>query len=199
MKQVPLRVDKVLSQKIGISQVLLKKAAKLTLVFEQRNKSRITSTLRDGRTVHLFLPRGNTMRHNDILIADNGELICVVAAEQEVVSIYSDDALSLMKASYHLGNRHIPVQVGANFLRIEPDSVLEEMLHQLGLECVCEKKEFSPEVGAYGGGHRHSHTETFDTDYALAQEVYHSHSPAQQHQHGHGHDHTHENLHSHDQ
>ena len=194
----PIRVEKVVAKGHGLAKVILARAIELKLPFEIRNKSRFSQKLIDGRDAHFFLPRGNVLVDGDILIADDGSMIRVAAADQEVVTITSKDRNQLMRAAYHLGNRHIPVQIGDGFVRIEPDSVLEQMIHQIGLDLMHELAPFEPETGAYGGGHRHSHAETFDSDYALAQKVYaehdkpHVHGPGcSRHHHG-DHDHPHE-------
>ena len=88
--------------------------------------------------------------------------------------------LTLTRAAYHLGNRHTPVEVGADYLKLEADPVLEDMLRRLGAQVEHASQPFQPETGAYGGGHKHGHDETFTEDYALAQKVFDEH-------HGHGH------------
>jgi urease accessory protein len=194
----PLRVEKVIPKGQGLAKAILARALELKLPFEMRNKSRFAQKLSNGREAHFFLPRGTVLAGDDILIADDGSMIRIAAADQEVVTIASSNAYQLMRAAYHLGNRHIPVQVGEGFLRIEPDSVLEGMISQLGLECKREFTAFEPETGAYGGGHRHSHAETFDSDYTLAQKVYaehdkpHVHGPGCSHHHHGDHDHSHD-------
>ncbi len=187
----PLRIEKIIHRGQGLAKAVLARAIELKLPFEIRNKSRFSEVLSDGRQALFFLPRGNVLVDGDIVIADDGSMIRIAAADQEVVTIASIDPNLLMRAAYHLGNRHIPVQVGEGFLRIEPDSVLEGMILQLGLELKKEHASFEPETGAYGGGHRHSHAETFDSDYALAQKVYadhehpHVHGPGCNHSHDH--------------
>jgi urease accessory protein len=187
----PLRIEKIIPRGQGLAKAILARALELKLPFEVRNKSRFSEILSDGRQALFFLPRGNVLVDGDILIADDGSMIRIAAANQEVVTIRSNDSNLLMRAAYHLGNRHIPVQVGEGFLRMESDSVLEAMLLQLGLELKNEHASFEPETGAYGGGHRHSHAETFDSDYALAQKVYaehehpHVHGPGCNHSHDH--------------
>ncbi|MBU3615322.1 urease accessory protein UreE [Polynucleobacter sp. Latsch14-2] len=194
----PIRVEKIIPKGQGLAKAVIARALELKLPFEVRNKSRFSEMLSDGREVHFFLPRGNVLVDGDILVADDGSMIKVSAANQQVVTIASNDAHQLMKAAYHLGNRHIPTQLGKGFLRIEPDSVLEVMIGHLGLEAIHELAPFEPETGAYGGGHRHSHAETFDSDYALAQKVYaehekpHVHGPGCSHHHHADHDHSHE-------
>jgi urease accessory protein len=105
-----------------------------------------------------------------------------VAAGERVLLVRAKTALALMRAAYHLGNRHTRVELGAEELKLEFDSVLREMLIGLGMEVEETKLSFEPESGAYGGGHRHGHDETFEEDYAAVQKVFHEH---------HGHAHTH--------
>jgi urease accessory protein len=192
-----IRVEKLIPKGQGLAKAILARALEIELPFEARNKSRFSEILSDGREAHFFLPRGNVLVDGDILVADDGSMIRVVAADQDVVTIASASAHQLMRAAYHLGNRHIPVQVGEGFLRIEPDSVLEGMIGQLGLEIKRERASFEPESGAYGGGHRHSHAETFDSDYALAQKVYAEHEKPHVHGPGCSHHHVHEHPHEH--
>ena len=194
----PIRIEKIIPKGRGLAKAVLARAFELKLPFEMRNKSRFSEKLSDGRELHFFLPRGNVLASDDVVIGDDGTIIRISAADQEVVTIVSADLQQLTRAAYHLGNRHIPVQIGKGFLRIEPDSVLEGMIHQLGLELKQELAPFEPETGAYAGGHRHSHAETFDSDYALAQKVFiehekpHVHGPNCSH-HSHGdHDHSHD-------
>jgi len=178
-----LRVEKMITAGRGrqIARAVLQRACELPLAFEMRTKSRFAATLSDGRLANFFLPRGTVLADGDILVAEDGSMIRVSAASQAVITIKSTDTHLLTRAAYHLGNRHIPVQVGKGFLRLEPDTVLEAMLTQLGLEAIHELAPFEPETGAYGGGHRHSHSETFDADYALAQKVYQVHDHDHEH------------------
>ena len=103
-----------------------------------------------------------------------------------LLRVSSDNRLSLMRAAYHLGNRHTPVQVSADALQLEADPVLEDMLVRLGVTVAHVEAPFEPEAGAYGGGHRHGHDATFEEDYAAAQALFQEH-----HGHDHGHDHHH--------
>ncbi len=107
-----------------------------------------------------------------------------------------------MRAAYHLGNRHTPVQVVADALQLEADPVLEDMLVRLGVTVTHVQAPFEPEAGAYGGGHRHGHDATFEEDYAAAQALYrehhgHSHDRGCDHSHSHSHDHDHDHGHVH--
>jgi urease accessory protein len=136
------------------------------------------------------LPRGTVLRDGDMLVADDGGLVRVIAAAESVLLVRAGDRLTLMRAAYHLGNRHTPVEVGEQALKLEADSVLEDMLKRLGAQVERATLPFQPEAGAYGGGHRHGHDDTFADDYALAQRVYDEH-------HGHAHDHAHNHGHNH--
>jgi len=130
-----------------------KAAALLTLPFEQRQKSRQRVRLDDGREAEILLPRGTMLRHGDHLRTREGVLIRVVAAPETVSTAFSADAGLLLRAAYHLGNRHVPVQIGAGWLRYLGDHVLDDMLRQLGLDVVVEAAPFQPEGGAYHHEH----------------------------------------------
>ncbi len=125
----------------------------ITLPLELRIKSRQKVTLDNGEEAGLFLPRGSVMKHGDRLQAETGEVIDIVAASETVSSLYIDDPLLIARACYHLGNRHVPLQITAEFIRYQHDHVLDDMLHGMGLHVKVEQAPFEPESGAY-----HSHT-----------------------------------------
>ena len=193
-------IDKLLGAHIKLAPVLVKRAPTLTLAFDARCKSRLAATLDSSEEVALLLPRGTVLRDGDVLVADDGGLVRVVAAPESVLYVRAKDVLTLTRAAYHLGNRHTPVEVGADYLKLEYDPVLADMLKRLGASVDQVEMPFQPETGAYGGGHRHGHDETFAEDYALAQQVYgEHHGHAHSHDHGHEHhDHAHGHAHSHD-
>ncbi|HXH02347.1 MAG TPA: urease accessory protein UreE [Candidatus Competibacteraceae bacterium] len=130
-------------------------AATLTLPFEARCKSRLLTRLDDGTPVGLFLPRGTVLRDGDCLRAADGRVVEVRAAAEAVSIAHADDLLTLVRAAYHLGNRHVPVQLGDGWLRYPQDHVLDELVRQLGLYIEHELAPFEPEAGAYGTGHHH--------------------------------------------
>lgn len=130
---------------------------KLILPFDRRQKSRLRIRLESGEEAGLFLKRGTILRGGDRLLASNGRIVRVVAADEPVMRVTADTPIRLMCAAYHLGNRHVPLQIGEGWLRLEQDHVLKEMLLGLGVEVVNENAPFEPEAGAYGGGHRHHH------------------------------------------
>ena len=131
--------------------------ASLTLPFDQRQKSRLRTRLDSGAEVGLFLPRGTVLRHGDRLRATDGLVVEVRAAPEAVSTARADDPLLLARAAYHLGNRHVALQLGPGWLRYPHDYVLDGMARELGLAVTCEQAPFEPETGAYGGGHHHGH------------------------------------------
>lgn len=138
---------------------LLPSTDRLTLPFEQRQKSRQRVTLDSGREAGLILPPGTVLRPGDLLAGDDDSVILVCAAHELVTTARTGDPLRLARACYHLGNRHVPVQVGPGWVRYVHDHVLDQMIAQLGLRLTGERTVFEPEPGAYSpaAGHAHSH------------------------------------------
>lgn len=161
-----------------------KLTASLTLPIDVRVKSRIKVTLNDGREAGLLLPRGLLLRGGDVLSNEDGsEFVQIIAADEGVSVVHCDDPFTLAKACYHLGNRHVPLQIMPGELRYHHDHVLDDMLRQFGLEVTFAHLPFEPEAGAYASeSHGHSHG--------------HSHDHGHGHSHDHGHDHHH-HEHSH--
>ena len=135
--------------------------ASLTLPLASRVKSRLRSILDDGRGVGLFLERGLTLNHGDLLVSTKGLVVEIIAADESVSTVHCTDPLLLARASYHLGNRHVALQINPGQLRYLHDHVLDDMLAGLGLNVKLEKAPFEPESGAYGssGPHHHHHHE----------------------------------------
>ena len=123
---------------------------RLILPFEQRQKSRLRATLENGEEVALILPRGRVLRGGDRVTATDGREVEIVAAPEKLLHIESAE---LARVAYHLGNRHVPLQVGEGFLRIAEDHVLEEMARKLGARVSHVEAPFEPEAGAYGHQH----------------------------------------------
>jgi urease accessory protein len=128
---------------------------RLILPFELRQKSRLRTRLESGEEAALFLERGTLLRGGDKLEAADGRIVAVVAAAEHLLEVRADSSRELARAAYHLGNRHIPVEVGAGVLKLEYDHVLELMLQGLGVDVTESQGPFEPEAGAYGGGHHH--------------------------------------------
>lgn len=141
--------------------------ATLRLPFELRQKSRLKATLQDGREVGLILNRGELLRSGDCLRAEDGSVIRVEAAAETVSTARHEDTMVLARACYHLGNRHVALQIGEGWVRYLHDHVLDDMVRGLGLSINVEAAPFEPEGGAYGGqrhGHEHSHTHEHTDD-----------------------------------
>lgn len=153
--------------------------ASVTLTLEQRRRSRQLLTLDNSEEqVGMAIDRGLTLRDGDLLVTEDNQHIKVYAAKEQVVRVTASSAWQLARAAYHLGNRHVLLEIGEGFLQFEHDPILIDMLHQIGgLTTETVHAIFEPDVGAYGGGHKHGHDESFESDYALAQVAYQSHEP----------------------
>jgi len=125
----------------------------LTLALEQRVKARQRVTLDDGRQAGLLLPRGEPLRDGDLLSNDDGQRIRIIAAAEPVSTASTNDPILLARACYHLGNRHVALQVAAGWVRYQPDHVLDDMMRRLGLRVEQQQAPFQPEAGAYGHHH----------------------------------------------
>ena len=202
-----IEIRKKLKVKPGVYQIQAK--GRLELPFEARVKSRSKVTLVGGEEVALHLPRGEVLRGGDMLVASDGRVIEVHATAEKVLDITCDSAIALAKAAYHLGNRHVAVQVGEGWLRIAADHVLEKMLIGLGAKVIGLQAAFEPEPGAYSGdGHAHDaqggtiheYGEAADEDgHVHGPDCGHDHGHAQndKHEHDHGHEHQHDHGHDH--
>jgi urease accessory protein len=180
-----LTVDKILSQGHGLSPVLVRRAATVELDWDVRSRSRFEATDSQGRQLGVFLARGTVVRGGDVLVAQDGSLVRVVAQPQPVMVVRicaeHGSPIDLLRAAYHLGNRHVLLQVEHDRLKLEPDHVLAALLRRMHLEVEDANEAFEPEGGAYAsGGHDHEHDQGHD------------------HAHGHGHGHGHEHEHDHD-
>jgi urease accessory protein len=155
-----LRFTEVIARRAGGAP---DEAARLTLGFEDRRRSRMRIRIDDGREAALILPRGTILRDGDRLRdPEQGEVVTVRAADQTLSRVHATGAVSLARAAYHLGNRHVPVQVGAGWLAYEHDHVLDEMVEELGLAVETCTAPFEPEAGGYrhgegGEGHQQGH------------------------------------------
>lgn len=125
----------------------------LILPFALRSRSRLRTALATGEEVGLLLARGTVLRGGDCLVADDGRIVEIVAEAEAVSVVRSNDPLLLCRAAYHLGNRHVALQVGPGWLRYLHDHVLDEMVIGLGLAVSLEEAPFEPEAGAYGHSH----------------------------------------------
>ena len=156
--------------------------AAVTLEYSDRQKSRGLLKLNDGSEAALFLERGMSLAHGDRLLADDGLVVLVEAALEGLSIVTANDPLDLCRAAYHLGNRHVPLQISALRLAYLHDHVLDDMLRELGFRVMFAAERFEPEPGAYGHGHAH----------ASRPPSAHSHGHDHHHDAGHEHEHEHE-------
>ncbi len=200
-----LTANKLVPAGHGLAPVLLKRATTIELDWDLRQKSRFEATDSAGRTLGVFLPRGTVVRGGDVLVAEDGSLVRVQAAPQPVMVIrhcpHHGTPFDLTRAAYHLGNRHVAIELQPDHLKIEPDHVLGEMLDRMHLIVTREEAAFEPEGGAYQGGHDHGHGHHDHHGHAHTHGHSHAHDHvpehAQEHGHAHGHDHGHPHRHDH--
>jgi urease accessory protein len=188
-----LHVNKLIPQGRGLAAALLKRAATIELDWDVRQKSRFDATDSQGRELGIFLPRGQVVRGGDVLVAEDGSLVAVKAAPQPVLVVRHcsehGSPFDLLRAAYHLGNRHVQLELQGDHLKLEPDHVLADLLRQMHMIVSEEQAPFEPEAGAYapgahgGQGHAHDHG--------------HEHGHAHGHSHDHDHDHDHDHGHAH--
>ena len=183
-----IHFSKLVRQGQGLAKPLLKRAHTVTLDWDVRQKSRFETTDSNGRSVGVFLQRGQVVRGGDVLVGEDGSLLKVMAAPQPVLRITHcpdhGSLFDLTRAAYHLGNRHVPIELQADHLKIEPDHVLADMLRDMHMTVVAVDESFEPENGAYGEHSSH------------AGHAHHGH--AHEHEHGHAHGHSHDEAHKHE-
>jgi len=201
-----LIANKLLPAGSGPARALLRRAATIEMDWDTRQKSRFVAADSHGRDIGVFMARGQVVRGGDVLVCEDGSLVAVKAKAQPVMVVTAcpdhGSAIDLLRAAYHLGNRHVPLEVTPTRLQLEPDHVLAEMLQRMGLVVETVEAPFEPESGAYGTpvaaadghsqGHRHEHDlgQAHDRDHA------HGHGQARDHDPGHvhgpdcGHDHS---------
>jgi urease accessory protein len=199
-----LTASKLIPQGRGLAPALLKRAATVELDWDLRQKSRLEATDSQGRTLGIFLPRGSVLRGGDVLVPEDGSLVRVQAAPQPVLVVRHcpehGSPFDLLRAAYHLGNRHVPLELQPDRLQLEPDHVLAALLRRMHLIVTEEQAAFEPESGAYGegghghGAHGHSHDHSHDHSHEGRA---HGHDASHGHGHGHGHDHGHDCGHDH--
>ncbi len=185
-----LQISKLISQGAGLAPVLVKRASTIELDWDVRQKSRFDALDSLGRQLGVFLPRGTLVRGGDVLIAEDGSMVRVVAAPQPVLRITACAAhgtpFDLTRAAYHLGNRHVPIELKPDHLKIEPDHVLADMLRAMHLTVQEALEAFEPEGGAYSaGGHGHAHSSTATPIPAAVPPAAHVHGPDCNHDHAH--------------
>ena len=203
-----LTASKIIAQGHGLAPVLLKRAPTITLDWDVRQKSRFEAADSSGRLVGVFLQRGHVVRGGDVLVLEDGSLVRILAAPQPVLHISHcpthGSPFDLVRAAYHLGNRHVPIELKPDHLKIEPDHVLADLLRAMHLIVRADTLAFEPEAGAYAAqAHTHGHDDPTPTPTPTAHghehghEHEHPHAHGHEHPHGHGHEHGHAHAHSH--
>ena len=175
-------------QGAGLAPVLLKRAATLELDWDVRQKSRFDATDSLGRQLGVFFPRGTLVRGGDVLVAEDGSLVRVIAAPQSVLVITActthGTPFDLTRAAYHLGNRHVPIELKPDHLKIEPDHVLADLLRAMHLKVREATEAFEPEGGAYAS-HSHAEPQRKPIGIAVVAAAPHVHGPDCKHGHSH--------------
>ena len=190
-----LNINKLIAQGAGLAPVLVKRASTLELDWDTRQKSRFDATDSLGRALGVFLPRGTVVRGGDVLLAEDGSMVRVNAAPQTVLRITHCSAhgtpFDLTRAAYHLGNRHVPIELKPDHLKIEPDHVLADLLQSMYLIVKQVDEAFEPEGGAYTpGAHAHGEHAAAPAPAPAAAAVPHVHGPHCNHGHDGGHTHA---------
>jgi urease accessory protein len=152
-----------LRQIVPPSEITPMPTATATLTLAERRRSRLRLQLDDGREAALLLPRGSALRNGDRLRADEGAIIFIRAAAETLSVARTDDPHLLLRAAYHLGNRHVPVELASGWLAYEHDHVLDDMVRGLGLHVESRVTPFEPEPGAHA--HKHAHEFGHDHDH----------------------------------
>ena len=191
-----ISISKIISRGAGLAPILVKRASTIELDWDVRQKSRFDCTDSLGRSLGVFLPRGTLVRGGDMLLAEDGSMVRVIAAPQAVLRITAcathGTAFDLTRAAYHLGNRHVPIELKPDHLKIEPDHVLADMLRAMHLIVNEVSQAFEPEGGAYSAGrHSHGHAHAAEAGLAPVAKAVHVHGPDCNHGHDHGHNHDH--------
>ncbi len=190
-----LQISKIISQAAGLAPVLVKRASSIELDWDTRQKSRFDGVDSLGRQLGIFLPRGTLVRGGDVLVAEDGSMVKVIAAPQDVLRITAcashGSPFDLTRAAYHLGNRHVPIELKPDHLKIEPDHVLADLLRAMHLIVHEVSEAFEPEGGAYSaGGHSHDAPAKAEAKASIpAVAKPHVHGPDCKHGHDHHHDH----------
>lgn len=126
----------------------------LSLTADERTRSRHRFETQDGEALFLRLPRGTVLRDRDLLQSESGDTLVRIAAKPEpILTVTAKEPLELLRAAYHLGNRHVAIEIAPTYLKLSPDPVLKAMLEHMGMEVKEEVLPFQPETGAYGHQH----------------------------------------------
>lgn len=169
---------------------------RVVLTYEYRNRRRITLTSEKGVEFLLNLAKVPDLKDGEGLLLSNGKTILVVAAEEDLMEITCSDPLQLARVAYHLGNRHLPVEIAPGILRIHADHVVGDMAQRLGAQVALVRAAFNPEGGAYAETAQETHDHDHDHGHVHGPGCGHDHH-GHDHDHAHAHDHGHDHKHGH--
>ncbi len=124
--------------------------------YDRRHRRRILLATEGGQEILLDLPQAVRLRHGDGLLLDSGGVVAVRARAESLADIHAHGDSEMVRIAWHLGNRHLPVQLRGGHIRIRADHVIEAMVEQLGGHVERVEAPFDPEAGAYAGGHQYS-------------------------------------------
>jgi urease accessory protein len=127
----------------------------LELPYGARERSRLRATMLSGKEIGIDLPVGTILHHGSKLQLEDGRVVALEACDEELLEVRASGAAQLARIAYHVGNRHVPIQIGDGWLRILPDHVLKAMVEGLGGRVEAVTSRFQPESGAYGHSHVH--------------------------------------------
>ena len=191
-----LQASKILSQGAGLAPVLVKRASSIALDWAVRQKSRFDATDSLGRTLGVSLPPGTLVRGGDVLLAEDGSMVKVIAAPQALLHITHcakhGAPSDLLRAAYHLGKGQVPIEIKPDHLKIEPDQILAAVLRAMHLIVHDVNEAFEPEgVAGSAGGHADADADADADERAKASSAKpatqpaHVHGPDCKHDHGH--------------
>jgi urease accessory protein len=128
-------------------------ACTLPLTAEERQRSRLRLETPEGQVIFLRLPRGTQLQDGDLLQAEDSTIVQILAQPEPVMTVTAQSSLALLRAAYHLGNRHVPLEIQPTYLRLAPDPVLRHLLEHQGIQVRDEIQPFQPEAGGYHPDH----------------------------------------------
>ncbi|MGN1281357.1 MAG: urease accessory protein UreE [Succinivibrio sp.] len=170
----------------------------VTLGIDQRILSRLIVMTDTHEQIGISLPRGLVLTENTLIANEDGQIVKVLCALESVSTVRADDPISLCTLAYHLGNRHVPLEIDrSGFLRYQTDHVLDDMVVKLGAKLCHEMAKFNPLQGAYAHSHSHEHAHDHEHSHEHTHSHEHSHEHTHSHEHSHEHTHSHEHLHEH--
>ncbi len=137
-------------------------SGRVLIDFDRRHRRRIVLQTESGGELLVDLPQAARLRDGDGLVLEGGGIVRVVARPEPLLDIHAHDPAGLVRIAWHLGNRHLPVQLLGSHIRIRADHVIAGMVRMLGGHVHEIEAPFDPEAGAYAGGHSHAGDDDHD-------------------------------------